>query len=99
MEKKEKEKLSLKQTMKNAWYAVVLGASLSPSIVVHSFFLWLINHAEWVFFDGIFMRKICRSAGCGSRFSTDFPLYPYKRLRLLCMLDLFKLCGKCSLSA
>ena len=58
MEKTEKEKLSLKQTIKNAWYAVALGASISKSIVVHSFFLWLINHAEWVFFDGIFMRKI-----------------------------------------
>lgn len=38
MEKTEKEKLSLKQTIKNAWYAVTLGASISRSIVVHSFF-------------------------------------------------------------
>ena len=55
---KKKEKLSLKKTINNAWYAVTLGSSISRSIVVHSFFLWLIGYFEWVFFDGIFMRKI-----------------------------------------
>ena len=55
---KKKEKLSLKETINNAWYAVTLGSSISRSIVVHSFFLWLIGYFEWVFFDGIFMRKI-----------------------------------------
>ena len=54
MEKEEKEKLSLKRTIWNAWYAVQLAATISPGIVIHSFFLWIINHAEWVFFDGIF---------------------------------------------
>ena len=72
MEKKEKEKLSLKQTMKNAWYAVELGAMFSPSIVIHSFFLWLINHAEWVFFDGIFMRKIVEALDAGVGFAPIF---------------------------
>ena len=55
---KKKEKLSLKETINNAWYAVTLGSSISKSMVVHSFFLWLIGYFEWVFFDGIFMRKI-----------------------------------------
>lgn len=55
---KKKEKLSLKETINNAWYAVMLGSSISKSMVVHSFFLWLIGYFEWVFFDGIFMRKI-----------------------------------------
>lgn len=55
---KKKEKLSLKETIYNAWYAVALGSSISKSIVIHSFFLWLIGYFEWVFFDGIFMRKI-----------------------------------------
>ncbi len=72
METKEKEKLSLKQTIKNAWYAVALGASISKSIVVHSFFLWLINHAEWVFFDGIFMRKIVEALDKGVGFQPIF---------------------------
>ena len=72
MEKTEKEKLSLKQTIKNAWYAVTLSASISKSIVVHSFFLWLINHAEWVFFDGIFMRKIVEALDEGVGFQPIF---------------------------
>ena len=55
---KDKEKLSLLQTIKNAMFAVKFGASISKSIVIHSFFLWLTGYAEWVFFDGIFMRKI-----------------------------------------
>ena len=54
----ENKKLSLKETLKNDWYALTLGASISRRIVIHAFFLWLIGYAEWVFFDGIFMRKI-----------------------------------------
>ncbi|MBQ7934113.1 MAG: ABC transporter ATP-binding protein [Lachnospiraceae bacterium] len=72
MEKTEKEKLSLKQTIRNAWYAVTLGASISKSIVVHSFFLWLIGHTEWVFFDGIFMRKIVEALDKGVGFQPIF---------------------------
>ena len=72
MEKTEKEKLSLKQTIRNAWYAVTLGASISKSIVVHSFFLWLIGHTDWVFFDGIFMRKIVEALDKGVGFQPIF---------------------------
>ena len=56
--KKDKEKLSFAVTVKNAAYALKLAASISPAIVIHSFFLWLIGHGEWVFFDGVFMRVI-----------------------------------------
>ncbi len=72
MDKKEREKLSLKQTMKNAWYAVELAYVICPGIVIHSFFLWLINHAEWVFFDGIFMRKIVEALDAGVGFTPIF---------------------------
>lgn len=72
MKKEERKKLSLKQTIGNAWYAVMLGASISPSIVIHSFFLWLINHTEWVFFDGIFMRKIVEGLDQGVGFAPIF---------------------------
>ena len=72
MEKNEREKLTLRQTIKNAWYAVALGASISKSIVVHSFFLWLIGQAEWVFFDGIFMRKIVEALDSGVGFQPIF---------------------------
>ncbi len=54
----DKEKLSLGVTVKNAWYAMTLASQICPGIIVHSFFLWLIGHGEWVFFDGIFMRVI-----------------------------------------
>ncbi len=56
--KKEKDKLSFGATMKNAWFALKLGMEICPPIVIHSFFLWLIGHGEWVFFDGVFMRVI-----------------------------------------
>lgn len=56
--KKKEDKLAFSETMKNAGYAMKLGATLCPSIVVHSFFLWLFGHGEWVFFDGVFMRVI-----------------------------------------
>jgi len=72
MDKKDKEKLSLKQTVKNAWYAVELASVICPSIVIHSFFLWLINHMEWVFFDGIFMRKIVEALDAGVGFRPIF---------------------------
>ena len=72
MKKEERKKLSLKQTIGNAWYAVMLGASISPSIVIHSFFLWLINHTEWVFFDGVFMRKIVEGLDQGVGFTPIF---------------------------
>ena len=50
----------------------MLGASISPSIVIHSFFLWLISHTEWVFFDGIFMRKIVEGLDQGVGFAPIF---------------------------
>lgn len=68
----KKDKLSLKQTLKNARYALTLGASISKSIVIHSFFLWLVGYCEWVFFDGIFMRKIVDALDQGRGFRPIF---------------------------
>lgn len=68
----KKDKLSLKQTLKNAWYALTLGASISKSIVIHSFFLWLVGYCEWVFFDGIFMRTIVDALDQGRGFRPIF---------------------------
>lgn len=68
----KKDKLSLKQTLKNAWYALALGSSISKSIVIHSFFLWLVGYCEWVFFDGIFMRKIVDALDQGRGFRPIF---------------------------
>lgn len=68
----KKDKLSLKETLKNAWYALTLGSSISKSIVIHSFFLWLLGYCEWVFFDGIFMRKIVDALDQGRGFRPIF---------------------------
>ncbi|MCR5356649.1 MAG: ABC transporter ATP-binding protein/permease [Lachnospiraceae bacterium] len=37
---------------------MTLASKICPGIIIHSFFLWLIGHGEWVFFDGVFMRVI-----------------------------------------
>ena len=68
----KKDKLSLKETLKNAWYAMALGTSISKSIVIHSFFLWLVGYCEWVFFDGIFMRRIVDALDQGRGFRPIF---------------------------
>lgn len=68
----KKAKLSLKETLKNDWYAIRLGASISKSMVIHSFFMWLVGYAEWVFFDGIFMRKIVDALDQGVGFRPIF---------------------------
>lgn len=68
----KKEKLSLKETLQNAWYALSLATSISKSIVIHSFFLWLVGYMEWVFFDGIFMRKIIDALDRGVGFRPIF---------------------------
>lgn len=68
----KKAKLSLKETLKNDWYAIRLGASISKSMVIHSFFMWLVGYAEWVFFDGVFMRKIVDALDQGVGFRPIF---------------------------
>ena len=68
----KKAKLSLKETLKNDWYAIRLGSSISKSMVIHSFFMWLVGYAEWVFFDGVFMRKIVDALDQGVGFRPIF---------------------------
>jgi len=70
--KENKKKLSLKETLKNDWYAITLGSSISKSIVIHSFFMWLVGYAEWIFFDGIFMRRIVDALDKGLGFQHIF---------------------------
>lgn len=65
-------KLTLKQSVLNAFYANKLGYSISKSIVIHSWFLWMVGFGQWVFFDGVFLRKIVdgldRNVGFGPIF-------------------------------
>jgi len=72
MSENNKGKLSFKSTMGNAWYAMKLAQEICPSIIVHSFFLWLIGNGEWVFFDGVFMRVVVDSLDKGLGFEHIF---------------------------
>ena len=62
---KKKEKLSLWQTLKNDVYAVKLAGSFSKPAITGAFFCMLIGYAEWVFFDGYFLRIIIEALDRG----------------------------------
>ena len=68
--KKEDQKLSMAKTLQNDWYAIKLGAGISRRVVVHAFFLRAAGYFEWVFFDGIFLRKIVDDLDKGRDFNT-----------------------------
>ncbi len=65
-ERKKKEKLTLLQTLKNDLYAVRLASGISPRLVISAFLITFIGYAEWVFFDGYFLRKIIQSLDSGA---------------------------------
>lgn len=71
-EKKSDDKLTLKESFVNAGFAMKLAMGISKSIVIHSFFLWLVGYFEWVFFDGIFMKKIVDALDKGVGFKPIF---------------------------
>ena len=56
--KNTKEKLSLKRTIANAFYALGLSWKYSKSLVIHTFLLYVTGYFEWIFFDGYFMKRI-----------------------------------------
>ena len=62
---KKKEKLSLFQAFKNDFFALKLAYSFSKRATIDAFILMLFGYAEWVFFDGIFMRKIIEGLDSG----------------------------------
>lgn len=57
-EKKEKKKGSV---IKNNWYALKLGYSISKRRVIHAFITRFLSYFEWVFFSAFFMRHIVDS--------------------------------------
>ena len=57
-EKQKKEKLTMKRTLTNDWYALKLGFAYSKPLVIHTFIMVTLGYFEWVFFDAIFMREI-----------------------------------------
>lgn len=69
-DKKKKEKLSFAATMKNSWFAMKLAGTICPSLIVHTFIMWLIGQSEWVFFDGVFMKVIVNALSEGRDFKS-----------------------------
>lgn len=72
IKKKNNNKLSLKQTLSNAWFALVLGVTFSKSLVINTFIQWIIGHGGWVFYDGIFMKKIVEDLDANKGFRSIF---------------------------
>ena len=66
----KKEKLSFAATMKNSWFAMKLAGTICPSLIVHTFIMWLIGQSEWVFFDGVFMKVIVNALSEGRDFKS-----------------------------
>ena len=65
MGKNKKERLSLWQTLKNDVYAIKLAGQFSKPALIGAFFCMLIGYAEWVFFDGYFLRIIIETLDRG----------------------------------
>ncbi|MCM1569714.1 MAG: ABC transporter ATP-binding protein/permease [Roseburia sp.] len=72
MQKNKERKLSLKETIKNDWYALKLGFSIKKSLVVHAFLTQAAGYFEWVFFDAIFLRYIVDALDKNQGFSYIF---------------------------
>lgn len=68
----KENKLSFAKTLKNDWYALKLGFTISKSLVVNSFFMRLAGYFEWVFFDAIFLREIVGALDAGKSFHEIF---------------------------
>jgi len=64
----KEKKLSFKETIKNDWYALKLGFSVSRSLVINAFFMRLAGYFEWVFFDAVFLREIVGALDENKRF-------------------------------
>ena len=51
-------KLSLGETLKNAFYALKLGKKFSMRLFINVIFISVLGYFEWVFFSSVFMKKI-----------------------------------------
>lgn len=66
----KEEKLPFGRTVANDWYALKLGTQISIVMVINVFLRTLEGYFEWVFFDGIFMRKIVGGLDSGESFKS-----------------------------
>ncbi|MCR4763547.1 MAG: ABC transporter ATP-binding protein/permease [Lachnospiraceae bacterium] len=59
------KKLSLKDTLDNAFYALKLGISFSGKIFFNIIFVAILGYFQWVFFSSVFMKHIVGSLDRG----------------------------------
>lgn len=84
----KEQKLSFSNTIKNDWYALKLGASISKGLVVNTFFMRLAGYFEWVFFDAIFLREIVGALDENRGFDEIFAFIAVCGL-LFCLINLY----------
>ncbi len=84
----KEEKLSFAKTLKNDWYALKLGFSVSKSLVVNAFFMRLLGYFEWVFFDAVFLREIVGALDEGKSFDEIFTFIAICGI-IFCLINLY----------
>lgn len=70
--KKNKDTLSFSQTVRNDIFALQLGLEYARRGVIDSFIAPLLMYSGWVFFDGIYMKKIVADLDSGKSFNVIF---------------------------
>lgn len=61
----KEKKLSLKQTLDNAFFALGLGLKFSKPIFFNIIFIAILGYFQWVFFSSVFMKNIVGSLDRG----------------------------------
>lgn len=64
-ESKKEKKLSLREVLDNAFYALKLGISFSKKIFFNIIFVAILGYFQWVFFSSVFMKNIVGSLDRG----------------------------------
>ena len=64
-ESKKEKKLSLREVLENAFYALKLGISFSKKIFFNIIFIAILGYFQWVFFSSVFMKNIVGSLDRG----------------------------------
>ena len=62
---KKEKKLSLREVLDNAFYALKLGISFSKKIFFNIIFIAILGYFQWVFFSSVFMKNIVGSLDRG----------------------------------
>jgi len=63
-------KLTVKETIINAFYALRLGKTFSGKLFANTIFITALNYFEWVFFSSVFLKKIVEYLDKGEHYST-----------------------------